>query len=198
MFSTLDLRFNYLLPVAFSPFTFEKNLLAALKENNIAKISLFGHSMGGFVASEFASKHTKLIDEIFLVGIRKKYTSEGLKDVRRQLKKNKKAFLYKVYMQSFYNKDELHWFRDNLLKDYCEEFDLGYLLKTLDYLEDAELKPELLNKIKKIKIIHGELDPIAPIQEAADIKNSLPHARFIRIKEAGHIPFLRKDFAGII
>ena len=198
IFTTLDLRFNYLIPVDFSPFTFEKDLLTALKENNIAKITLFGHSLGGFVASEFASKYTDFIDEIILVGVRKKYKAGGLEDIRRHLKKSKRGYLYKFYTQCFCNKDEMRWFKENLLKVYCEELDLDYLLKTLDYLEHTEIKPRLLKNIKKITIIHGERDRIAPIQEAIDVKNSLPHARFICIKDEGHIPFLREDFTRLI
>ena len=194
IFGALDLKFNYLIPVNSSPFTFEKGLLAALKENNISRISLFGHSMGGFIASEFASKYPNLIDEIILTGIRKRYPLKGLADVRKNIKNSKKGFLYKVYSQCFPNREDMRWFKENLLKAYCEELDLDNLLKDLDYLENAEIKPEQLIAIKKITIIHGEKDQIAPIQEAIDISERLPHAKFVCVPASGHIPVLRKDF----
>lgn len=198
IFATLDLRFNYLMPINFSPSTFEKDLLKALKKNNISKISLFGHSLGGFVASEFASKYPDLIDEVILVGIRKRYEAGVLKETGRHLKKNRKGYLYKIYDQCFSSKDEMRWFRENLLKAYCEESDLDNLLRGLAYLENAEIKPGLLNKIKKITIIHGEYDRIAPIQEAIDIKAGLPAAKFVCVKNVGHIPFLKEDFARFV
>ena len=198
IFNTLYLRFNYLIPVEFSPFTFKEKLLAALKENNITKISLFGLSLGGFVASEFASGHKDLIDKVILVGIRKKYKAEDLEKTKEQLKRNKRGFLYKVYSQCFYKKEDMRWFRENLLKAYCEEFDLDYLLKTLDYLEKTEIRPELLGEIKKITIIHGEKDSIAPIGEAMDISKNLPHAKFVCVKDTGHIPFLKEDFTRFV
>lgn len=198
IFGTLDLSFNYLMPINFSPFTFTEKLLQALKENNITKISLFGWSLGGFVAIEFAKKYKDLINELILVSVRKRYDAETLKDIRSYLKKNKKGYLYKFYTQCFFKKDQMSWFRENLFKLYCEELDLDYLLKTLDYLERVEIKPELLNRIKNITIIHGEHDHIAPIQEAIDIKNSLTQVRFICIKDGGHIPFLIEDFSRYI
>jgi pimeloyl-ACP methyl ester carboxylesterase len=198
IFTTLDLRFNYLVPLDFSPFTFEEDLLVALKKNDIAKISIIGWSLGGFVAQEFALKYADLIDELILVSIRKRYEVESLKDIKRHLVRSKKGYLYKFYTQCFSKKDRMHYFRENLLRVYCEELDLDYLLKTLDYLENAEIKPQLLDNIKRITIIHGEYDRIAPVQEAIDIKDKIPHARFICIKDAGHIPFLEEDFKGVI
>lgn len=198
IFTPLNLEFNYLIPLRFSPFSFEKDLLAVIKESNTKRLSLFGWSLGGFVAAGFASKHSDLIDEIILVSIRKRYKAEELVGIKRHLKKSKKGYLYKFYSQCFFKKEQMHWFRENLLRNYCKELDLNYLLKTLDYLENAEIKPKSLKGIKRIKIIHGEDDVIAPILEAMEIKESLTHARFIRIKGTGHIPFLKEDFGRYI
>lgn len=194
IFATLDLRFNYLIPRDCSPFSFEKSILAALKENSIKKISLFGWSLGGFVASEFASKYANLINEIILVSIRKRYKVEELIKIKEYLNKTKKGYIYKFYTQCFFEKNQMNWFRKRLLKLYCKELSLDNLLKGLKYLENAEIKPAMLNDIKKITIIHGEHDSIAPMGEAIDIKDKIPRAKFVCIKDAGHIPFLSDDF----
>jgi len=194
IFDSLDLKFNYLLPTDFSPLTFEEGLLCALKENGIKKVSLFGWSQGGFIAGDFASKHADLINELILVGIRKEYKNEELAKVREALNKNKKGYLYKFYTMCFCEKEDMARFKRGLLKDYCDELSLDYLVATLDYLENGRIKPELLNSIKRIRIVHGEHDNIAPIEEAMDIKRGLPSSEFITVKGAGHIPFLKKGF----
>lgn len=195
IFEGLDLRYNYLIPVEFSPFGFEQSLLEALERNHIERVSLLGWSLGGFLAAEFASKYPGLIDELILVSIRRRYREEELSEIEQNLKKNKKATLYKFYLQSFSKKDEIRWFKDNLFRYYHEKFDLEFLLKGLDYLRRAEVRPELLNKIRDIKIIHGGRDSIAPVEEARTIKKRLTKSRFLCLERAGHIPFLSEDFA---
>ena len=198
IFDSLDIKFNYLLPIEFLPFTFEKILLRALREYRIAKISLFGWSLGGFWAAEFASKYSYLIDELILVSIRKKYRAQELARIKSYLTKNKEGYLYKFYTQCFYREDRLYWFRENLFENYCRKFDLDYLFTGLDCLKAQEISPEVLKGIRKIKIIHGEFDRIAPMKEALDIKNSLTQAKFIRLRRTGHIPFLETDFSKYI
>ena len=119
IFATLDLEFNYLMPLEFSPFTLKKALLERLKKDSLKKVSLFGWSLGGFVAAEFAAKYPDLIDEVILVSIRKRYNLEELAETRKSLTKNKKGYLYKFYTLCFCDKEQNNWFNKNLLKDYC-------------------------------------------------------------------------------
>jgi malonyl-CoA O-methyltransferase len=194
IFASLNLEFNYLIPLNFSPFTFEKELLKVLAQRKIKKISLFGWSLGGFVAAEFAAKYSNLIDQIILVSIRRKYQIKELQKIKKRLSLNKKGYLYKFYVRCFAKKEQMSWFRGHLLRDYCDELDLVYLFQGLDYLENSEIKPDLLNTIERITIVHGQRDIIASLDEAIAIKDNLTQARFICIRGAGHIPFLKKDF----
>lgn len=191
IFDGINLSFNYLFPVDFSPFSFQEGLLGALRKNNIKKITLLGWSLGGFVAAKFASQYSDIIDEIILISIRKRFGTEEITSTKDGLKKDKREFLHRFYIQCFSCRKEMHWFRENLLEDYCERFSLEYLLGTLEYLGQAVMKPAFLNGVKKITIVHGELDRIAPIQEALDIKNVLPSAKFIVVRDSGHLPFLK-------
>lgn len=198
IFESLNLKFNYLLPLDFSPFTFEGIILNALKEKGIGKISLLGLSMGGFLAAEFAVKHPNLVEELILIGIREKYRKENIVEIEELLKKSKKGYLYKFYTQCFFKKEILRWFKENLFKSYCEQFDLDYLLKTLDYLEKSQINTQELTGIKRIKIIHGENDNIAPLDEARKVQKSIVGAELIVIKDGGHMPFLEADLGEYI
>jgi len=198
VFASLDLRFNYLLPLDFSPFTFEKDALAAFKKHGLGKVSLFGHSLGGFAASDFASRHPDLVERLMMVSVRKRYPAKGLADIRGYLDKNKKAYLYRFYHSCFPDRETMAWFRGNLLKRYCEESDLGRLLQALEYLEEAEIKTPSLKDVEDVTMVHGSLDRIAPIEEAVQINEALPEACFITVEGAGHMPFLTKEFSGLI
>jgi len=198
IFDSLNLKFNYLLPLDFSPITFENSILNALEEKGIEKISLLGWSLGGFLAAEFASKHPDLVQELILVSIRKKYQEEEIAGVKELLEKSRKGYLYKFYGQCFSKKTSLSRFKKNLLKTYCEKFDLEYLLKTLDYLEKAIINTQELSGIERIKIIHGDSDKIAPVDEAREVQETLANSELIIIKDSGHIPFLEADLGRYI
>lgn len=194
IFEGLNLKYNYLIPKKFYPFDFEDVLLRTLKKRNIKHVSLFGFSLGGFLAAEFASRHSHLVDKLILIGTRLKYRHKEIDNIRKLLRKSKVAFLYKFYSQCFEKKIDFVRFKSKLFRDYYENFDLDYLMNTLDYLENAQIRPESLKGIKHITIIHGRLDRIAPFSEAVHIKDSLPNANLIGLEDEGHMPFLRKDF----
>ena len=198
IFDSLSLKFNYLLPLDSSPFTLEDNILDVLEEKGIGKISLLGLSMGGFLAAEFAAKHPNLVEELILISIRKKYKEKDIAGVGELLKKSKKSCLYKFYTQCFFKKEGLSWFKENLFKSYCEQFDLEYLLRTLDYLEKSQINTQELTGIKRIKIIHGENDRIVPIAEAREVQEAITGAELIIVENSGHIPFLEADLGEYI
>ena len=95
IFGTLDLKYNYLLPTEVYPFSFNNELIKFLKESFLNRISLFGWSLGGFLAQDFALNNPEMVDELILLGIRSKYEHKFLDEIESQLLKNKKAFLYK-------------------------------------------------------------------------------------------------------
>lgn len=195
IFSTLDLRLNYLVPMRFSPFDFEEGLLQALEKNGLKKISILGWSMGAFLAADALSHNRDRISELILVSARKKYEKCGIDNIKMLLEKNKDAFLYKFYNECFSKeeKSSINWFKKVLLKDYLNDLTLDLLLEGLEYLSQSQISPERLSGID-VKLVHGENDRIAPIEGASELKNDLARAKFFRIEGSGHIPFLNPSF----
>lgn len=181
VFDSLDLPFNYLIPTKLRPSGFEEDLLGALDDNRIGKISILGWSMGGFLAADFASRHRDRVDELILSGVRRRYEKNGIKNIRAYLKRDKRAYLHKFYDGCL--------LEEKLKKIYLDEMDMESLMDGLDYLSRAEIAPSRLTGLK-VKFIHGEEDEIAPIGEAKTLASELEKAPFIGIKGAGHFPFL--------
>ncbi len=195
IFNTLNLDYNYLVPVKFEPSNFNAGLTKILNRESIKRISLFGWSLGAFLAQEFALNNHNMIEELLLVSIRKRYGLKALEEIKSQLFKNKRAFLYKFYLECFSDNDleALAWFKKNLLEDYCGGMELNYLLAGLDYLSQSQLKTDSLARIKKLRIFHGRKDAIAPFEKAVLLRDDLPLADFVTL-ECGHIPFLAGNF----
>lgn len=196
IFKGLDLGYNYLLPLKFKPLTFVEDLLRQLNKKGIEKISLFGWSLGGFLAAEFALKNPKRIEELILLSIRKSFEPALLKNIGQKIRENKRAYLYKFYVECFSNaeKEESSRFKEYILIKYVWGMRLEDLLSGLDYLAQAKIMPQGLSMLPKIRIFHGEDDKVAPLKEAVEISSRLPKAKFIRMPLAGHIPFLNPKF----
>lgn len=196
IFSRLNLDYNYIFAVSFSPFNFREQLADYLRRISVSKVSLLGYSLGAFLAVDFAKSHPDKINELILISIRKNYEPKVLQEIKLKLKDNKEAYLYKFYMNCFSKSDRqgLDWFKKNLLKDYLQKMEPEYLNEGLDYLEKANIEGRVLKKINEISIFHGEDDLIAPIKEAVLISAELEGVvRFIAIPKAGHICFLNES-----
>jgi len=194
IFEFLDLKYNYILPLNLSPFNFCGRLSEELKGAGIEKVSILGFSLGGFIAVEFARKYPEFIDELVLVSIREKYSKKDISQVRSLVSESKEAFLYKFYSQCIPDKEQFKFFKQNLLKYYFYKLTPHCLDEALTYLEAGSIKPAALEKVKRVRIMHGERDEIAPLAEALNIKGRLEAAEFILLKDTGHLPFLKKDF----
>ncbi len=195
IFDTLDLTANRLVPVEFSPFTFERDLLNTMQENNLKKISIIGWSMGALLAADFSSKHREYINRTMLISVKGSYEKESIENVKRHLRKNRAAFLYKFYKDCFspYERQALTYFKKKLLKSYINKMDIDTLSEGLNYLSESKIEPTSLCGLK-ITFVHGEEDKIAPIEDIFRLKNELTGSKFISIEKTGHMPFLRADF----
>ena len=199
IFNTLNLDSNYLIPTLFSPFDFDKGLLDILNQNGLKKIAVMGWSMGGFIAYGLLLKYQDIINEAVLISVRRRYEKENIENIKTYLKKNARAFLYKFYKDCFSanEKEELAWFKDNLLKEYLGLRGSDMLFEGLDYLSNAEIN-EMNTNDTKLRLIHGEEDRIAPIKDAYELKKIMPKAELVVVNGSGHMPFLNSNFNRIL
>jgi pimeloyl-ACP methyl ester carboxylesterase len=193
IFSRLDLRANYLVPVSMALDGFADDLSQALDELSFSQISLVGSSLGGFMAARFANLYPDRVSGLTLVGIRRRYDPASLEEVAERLRRNKKAFLYKFYRSCFSLRDAqgLQWFKDNLFSDYVKTMTEESLLEGIEYLASAAL--DTLPRDFTATIFHGTEDAVAPFPEALEIARN-NGARFIPLDGLGHIPFFNSAF----
>lgn len=190
IFSQIDLGYNYFLVSKLRLSSFVEDAGQALEKGALQKVSLFGHSLGGFLARDFALAFPQKTDELFLAGIRKHYGDEEIQGVKERIQKNRAAFLRRFYSDCFTGEDAgWLWFKENLLKDYLEEMRPEDLSEGLDYLSKVSMDPKDLQDIKNLTIYHGTEDKIAPFQEASEIAGGVPTARFVAVPNAGHMVF---------
>lgn len=190
IFNCLSINYNYIVPIKFSPYCFVNVLSDFLNKNKLDKVSIFGWSMGVFVAGDFIVRYPEKIQKIIFISAKEKYNKEGLEEITAYLRKSKKAYLYKFYKECFSESEnkKYDWFKRNFLKGYLKDMKLHSLLEGLNYLSDAKMEYNRLRDFK-IKFIHGKEDRIVPLKEVLKIKNNLPDAEYIFMDGAGHLPF---------
>lgn len=198
IFDPVELDANYLMPLRFSPFDFEKGLLETMAKHRLDKISIIGWSMGGFLGSDLLSKYKDRITDVTFISVRKGYTKEEIGAVEAYLKENKTAFLRGFYNDCFSKEEkmELSVFKKGLMKSYLNDISMDTLLEGLRYLSASRISLQALTGVK-VRFIHGEEDNIASIKEVFELKESLPDAELIAVKGAGHMPFLKNSFKEI-
>lgn len=197
IFGNLELPYDYFIPEEISPDNFSRGLIEALEENSIQKVSLFGWSLGAFLAADFSLGHPVSIDELFLLGVRSHYEKQSLLKVKAGLERDKNACLSEFYANCFSSFDApgREWFKNNLLGIYLKEMKIENLFQGLDYLAKARIDPDSLRCVPKIKFFHGKLDRIAPFIEAEQLKQKINQADFVEFPKLGHNLFLNTEFA---
>ncbi len=192
IFDLLNINYNYIIVEDFDPFTFQKNLVNFLQNNNFRKISIFGWSMGGFAGADFATKYDYLIDDLILCSVKEKYEKKTIQQIKSLIRENKSAFLYKFFRDCFSEFEKklgyYDWFRKNLQSSYLH-FDVESLLIGLDYLENTCLETKKIESFR-LKLIFGLADKIINAKEALSLKNELKNADFLVMENRGHIPFI--------
>jgi pimeloyl-ACP methyl ester carboxylesterase len=195
IFERLDLPYNYYLYRGRHD-NFEKTMDGLLRAEGLEKVSLLGWSKGAFIAANYACKRQEKIERLIMVGARKHYNIVSLETIKEYLRKNRTAFLYKLYKDCFSKeqKEEYLWFKQNLQGQYLEQMDGEQLIEGLQELAGVQFDFEGLRAMKNLQIVHGTDDAIAPMSEIVEFAKELPGAELITLDNCGHMPFLHRDF----
>jgi pimeloyl-ACP methyl ester carboxylesterase len=169
-----------------------------LKNSGIEKISILGWSLGGFAALDFAKSYPELVDDLVLIGIRRKYGLDEIELAKKQLNDAPVKFLEGFYRRCFLPAQRRDWtrFKALLMDDYIKNMDINSLSQGLDYLANARINDQDLS-LRSSLIIQGEQDLVAPAHDAAELALA-SGAPFHLLKDASHAAFLSNDFPEVL
>lgn len=184
---------------------FSKLVMDFLKErigiNTKKKIIIVGHSLGGYIAAEFAIDNKDLVEKIILIdssGMLKEPTAlleqylDAAVESDSQLKHEK---IKRVFEDMLADRSRLlPVFIDIFIKTIKSPGAEHAFKSTFYDSTSKEIGSERLDQIKDIPclIIWGEYDKTIPPDHANKFKNVLTNARLEIIRDAGHAPFMEK------
>lgn len=170
------------------------DLLEYCNDNNLSKINLLGHSMGGKTAMHFACEHPNKIDHLIIADIAPKYYAPHHQDILDSLL----ALDFSEIKSRSEAEDELRkYIKDpgtrmfllkNIYRKTPSEFDLRINLKTLSN-KVIEIGQPLGANCKfngKTLFLRGDKSNYIPENEFENIANHFPNYSIKTIKNAGH------------
>lgn len=180
------------------------------------KIILVGHSWGGLLAMHYAIQHQEHLHALVLLNSMPA-TSKGTQAFVQEY--NKITSSVKKQIEEIYNSYEFTQGEPKFVENFYRLVFTKYLAKEEDiqklslrssqrsaqggfkkindiFFQNELTKPyDLRNYLNKLNIptliVHTDKDPI-PLWTAQEIYSSIPHSKFIVIKDCGHFPYAEK------
>jgi pimeloyl-ACP methyl ester carboxylesterase len=163
-----------------------------------SKVNLLGFSMGSFISEQIVLTNPALVNKIILTGTGPK-GSEGLSNLPNLLKQTQgltpgQTFLVSFFTQSAASQSAGKQSFERIIKrtenrDSAVTNESAYAGLTA-VLTWAQPNPDALNELKNIKqpvlIVQGESDLLVPVVNAVRMSESIPGAKLIVYKDAGH------------
>lgn len=162
----------------FSIELFTQNIFDFLEENKISKTAIFGYSMGGYVALNFALKNPDSVEKIITLGTKFDWNIEFAEKEIKML--NPETIEMKVPA-----------FAERLKELHGTENWKNVVLKTAKMMQNLGENPTLKETdFKKIKpstlICLGELDVMSTEVESRNVSNYLQNGQFQAIQNLKH------------
>lgn len=177
---------------------YSKMLYGFMRELNINKASLIGHSFGGRVSILFSSKNPDKVNKLVLVDsaglIPKRTIKYYFKVYKFKLLKN----IYLLFAKGTDREAKLQKFYSKYgSKDYRES---GFMRQTFVKVVNQDLLPYLKEIKAPTLLIWGEDDVDTPLYFAKTMEKEIPDAGLVVFKGAGHFSYLDKigDFNIIV
>ncbi|MGB3097141.1 MAG: alpha/beta hydrolase [Candidatus Deferrimicrobiaceae bacterium] len=189
---------NRICPLNVDPHRFAEQLFGYLQGTGVGRVTLFGWSLGAFLATDFAVRYSESVDRLVLVGARKHYDRDGLDQFGRSMREDRKQCLLEFYTRCFLPTQRAAYrrFRETLLSPYLQEMEAGRLLRDLEYLYTAEIRPNRLPPCP-VTFVHGAHDVIAPVAEARELAAGIPGASLHMLPNAAHAAFLDEELISL-
>jgi pimeloyl-ACP methyl ester carboxylesterase len=177
-----------------TPYTMDDlalDIAGLLDHLGIEKSAVAGHSMGGYVALAFARLYPEKISGLGLVATQALADPQDRKEGRYKtaadVAENGISNIVDAMITKFTSDRRLQEFARKSMESQQPAAYIGGLKAMAERPDSTSL---LASAKYPVAIIHGDADALIPIDRAYEMKNLVPHAQFVEVKEAGHIPMM--------
>ncbi len=169
-----------------------------LSSHQIRKVTLVGHSMGGYVALAFAEMNTDMLKGLVLVNSSAVADSKEKKSSRDQfikLLKSDKERALKLLVPTFFNYKAVH--QKSWIRSYLKEALKCDLRGIIASVEGMKKRPEREIVLKfapyPYLIIAGRYDAVIPTSLIKTQAGLNENGQFVELEDASHMSFIEDE-----
>ena len=171
------------------------------KKRGSCKLILIGHSLGGYIATQFAIEHKAKISKLVLVdssGLLESPTPllndyyDAVMEINPIIRYDK---IKRVLEEMYASPSRLLPISVNLFEYVIEKKGARQAFRSsFKNSTSSQIEPEGFKVIQDIQclVLWGEKDNLIPVRYSDKFKEMLPKAKYELIKDAGHAPFVEK------
>ncbi len=135
VFSTLELPYDYIVPLYPVTGPLNSALTAFLDQNGIGRVSILGWSMGGLCAVEYCKTCGDRVDSLFLFSLRFHYRPEDIEALRSGILSDKQRALKDFHRLCFTgHRQDYTWFCRDCQSETLAIWSSDDLISGLNYL----------------------------------------------------------------
>jgi pimeloyl-ACP methyl ester carboxylesterase len=121
IFSSLNLSYNYILPKGPVYRDISTELHDFLFSRNIAKVSIFGWSLGAYVALDFHAGYSDMIKTVYVISLRRAFDHEEILSQLKALEADRVVALKQFYRRCFLGQSaDYQWFSSASWRKRCD------------------------------------------------------------------------------
>lgn len=157
----------------------------------IEKTAMAGHSMGGYVALAFAKKYPNRVSGLGLVSSQAAADTPEGKERRYKTAADVAKKGVGVVADAMTPKLSADARVQKFVRGMIERQSKSAVIGALKAMAEREnLSPLLSSSTFPLLLIHGGADALIPIDRPKEIKKAMPSAKFVELKNAGHMPMM--------
>lgn len=173
-----------------------------LKSLEIERVTMVGHSMGGYVALAFCARYSEQLDGLVLLSSTPNPDTEAKRENRRReialVRAGKKDALARVAPEAGFaeqNRRRLRSYIDDLTECVHITEDDGIVALLGGMMERADQNEMLRKSAVPQLFILGKKDGYIPVEVAEEIVANHPQAQVAWLEESGHMGFIEEPEA---
>lgn len=187
-------------PTTYTVADMATDVVALLDHLGIERASVVGHSMGGYIALQFAARYPERLDKLILVGTsalaggalgRPAPTYDHSTWIEDPVERTFRRYSHMTGPGFFDTRPELLEAIAETARGNRISFE-GMAHQSDSAFMSHDVRADLPKIAVPVLVLHGTIDPTIPLSAGRKIAEAIPNAQFVEFAGAGHLPHLER------